>query len=101
MGIVLGPSHQTHPPLPLSPTQHHRIWPLYLQFIRAHNIPETSVRVFRRYLKLEPNAAEEYVDYLISIGRLDDAATQLCSVVNSDSFVSTKGKTKHQVCVCV
>ena len=34
----------------LAITQHHRIWPLYLQFIRDANVPETAVRVYRRYL---------------------------------------------------
>lgn len=33
-------------------TQHHRIWPLYLGFMKKHDIPETAVRVFRRYLKV-------------------------------------------------
>lgn len=33
-------------------TQHHRIWPLYIKFVKSHNIPETAVRVFRRYLKV-------------------------------------------------
>lgn len=33
-------------------TQHHRIWPLYLNFVKKHDIPETAVRVFRRYLKV-------------------------------------------------
>ena len=36
--------------LPL--TQHSRIWPLYVQFIRSHNLPETAIRVYRRYLKV-------------------------------------------------
>jgi hypothetical protein len=33
-------------------TQHHRVWPLYLKFLKIHDIPETAVRVFRRYLKV-------------------------------------------------
>jgi hypothetical protein len=33
-------------------TQHHRIWPLYITFLKSHDIPETAVRVFRRYLKV-------------------------------------------------
>jgi len=33
-------------------TQHHRVWPLYLKFLKMHDIPETAVRVFRRYLKV-------------------------------------------------
>lgn len=36
--------------LPL--TQHKRIWPLYIEFARKHNIPETTVRIYRRYLKV-------------------------------------------------
>lgn len=35
-------------------TQHHRIWPLYLAFVRRHPLPETAVRVYRRYLKVRP-----------------------------------------------
>ena len=37
--------------LPL--TQHNRIWPLYIKFIRSHELPETAVRVYRRYLKVK------------------------------------------------
>jgi len=36
--------------LPL--TQHNRIWPLYIKFVRSHDIPETALRVYRRYLKV-------------------------------------------------
>ena len=32
-------------------TQHHRLWPLYLSFVRRYPLPETAVRVYRRYLK--------------------------------------------------
>lgn len=33
-------------------TQHPRIWPIYLTFVKKHDIAETAVRVFRRYLKV-------------------------------------------------
>ena len=33
-------------------TQHSRIWPLYLKFVRKYHVPETAVRVYRRYLKV-------------------------------------------------
>ncbi|KAL0274475.1 UNVERIFIED_CONTAM: hypothetical protein PYX00_006887 [Menopon gallinae] len=78
-------------------TQHHRIWPLYVKFLKSHNIPETAVRVFRRYLKLCPEDAEDYIEYLISIGRLDEAAVKLVHVVNKEDFVSKHGKSKHQL----
>lgn len=36
-------------------TQHQRIWPLYVEFVKKHNVHETAVRVFRRYLKVGGN----------------------------------------------
>lgn len=78
-------------------TQHHRIWPLYLNFLKKHNIPETAVRVFRRYLKLCPEDTEEYIDYLISIEKLDEAAVKLAQLVNNENFQSKHGKSNHQL----
>ncbi|XP_055624292.1 pre-mRNA-splicing factor syf1 homolog [Toxorhynchites rutilus septentrionalis] len=78
-------------------TQHQRIWPLYLDFLRKFDIPETAVRVWRRYLKLCPEDAEEYVEFLISIGHLDEAAQQLASIVDNENFFSKHGKSNHQL----
>lgn len=55
---------------------------MYLKFVGQHNIPETAVRVWRRYLKLESNDVEDYIDYLRRINRLDEAAQKLATVVN-------------------
>lgn len=38
--------------LALPVTQHNRIWPLYIEFVTLHNVPETAIRVYRRYLKV-------------------------------------------------
>ncbi|XP_058026440.1 pre-mRNA-splicing factor SYF1 [Ahaetulla prasina] len=78
-------------------TQHHRIWPLYLKFVRLYPLPETAVRVYRRYLKLSPENAEEYIEYLRSIDRLDEAAVRLGAVVNDERFVSKEGKSNYQL----
>lgn len=37
-------------------TQHSRIWPLYLRFARKLPLPETAIRVYRRYLKVGPGS---------------------------------------------
>ena len=58
--------------LPL--TQHNRIWPLYLKFIRMYDLPETAVRVYRRYLKVRQHCLS-----------LDSAAT---TVSTQSSFSS-------------
>ena len=76
-------------------TQHDRIWPLYIKFIRKHPIPETALRVFRRYMKFAPDNAEDFIDYLISIDRLDEAAVLMAKIVNAHDFVSKRGKSNH------
>ncbi|RWS06759.1 pre-mRNA splicing factor Syf1-like protein [Dinothrombium tinctorium] len=78
-------------------TQHNRIWPLYLQFVKMHNIPQTAIRVYKRYLKLQPEDAEDLIDYLFSIGNLNDAAIKLAEIVNKEDFLSKEGKSKHQL----
>lgn len=78
-------------------TQHNRIWPIYLKFINAYNVPETGVRVYRRYLKLFPEDSEEFIDYLVKVDRLDEAAQQLAAIVNNENFASKSGKSNHQL----
>uniref|UniRef100_A0A667FHB5 Pre-mRNA-splicing factor SYF1 n=1 Tax=Lynx canadensis TaxID=61383 RepID=A0A667FHB5_LYNCA len=78
-------------------TQHSRIWPLYLRFLRSHPLPETAVRGYRRFLKLSPESAEEYIEYLKSSDRLDEAAQRLATVVNDERFVSKAGKSNYQL----
>uniref|UniRef100_A0A2K5CTL8 Pre-mRNA-splicing factor SYF1 n=1 Tax=Aotus nancymaae TaxID=37293 RepID=A0A2K5CTL8_AOTNA len=77
--------------------QHSRIWPLYLRFLRSHPLPETVVRGYRRFLKLSPESAEEYIEYLKSSDRLDEAAQRLATVVNDERSVSKAGKSNYQL----
>ncbi|KAF2348832.1 siRNA-mediated silencing protein NRDE-2 [Trinorchestia longiramus] len=78
-------------------TQHDRIWDLYLKFVMMHEIPETAVKVWRRYLKLKPEATEDYINYLISQDKLEEAAKRYEWCVNTDSFASKYGKSKYQL----
>ncbi|KAL3151001.1 hypothetical protein ABBQ38_012874 [Trebouxia sp. C0009 RCD-2024] len=79
-------------------TQHDRIWTLYLRFVMQPDMPvETALRVYRRYLKLEPSHTEEYIAYLKSKGSWGEAAKKLAEVVDDDTFRSLEGKSKHQL----
>ncbi|XP_063727991.1 pre-mRNA-splicing factor SYF1-like [Symsagittifera roscoffensis] len=79
-------------------TQHVRIWKLYLQFIQQAGVPhETTLRVWRRYLKLAPDEAEDFIEFLVKIGHLDEAVTRLADLVNDSKFESKKGKSKFQL----
>lgn len=46
---------------------------------------------------MAPEDTEEYIEYLISIKRLDEAAVKLAQIVNQDDFVSKHGKSNHQL----
>ena len=78
-------------------TQHDRIWPLYLKFVRALGVWQTAVKVYRRYMMFDPLQREEFISYLLSVGQYDEAAQQLALVVNDSNFVSQQGKTKHEL----
>ena len=76
-------------------TQHNRIWPSYIDWVKKHDVPETAMRVYRRYLQLCPDESEDFVVYLKSVDRLDDAGIILAKIVNDQNFVSKDGKSNH------
>ncbi len=79
-------------------TQHLKwIWPTYLRFADTCGVPETSLRVWRRYVLIAPAEREAFVDALLAAGQVDAAAEQLAALVNDDSFVSQRGRTRHEL----
>jgi pre-mRNA-splicing factor SYF1 len=79
-------------------TQHDHIWPAYINFVKQPHIPpETTKRVFRRYLKIEPDEAEQYIDFLIQLEQPGEAAILLCKLINDDGFISKQGQTRHDL----
>ncbi|MCO5551628.1 hypothetical protein L7F22_005133 [Adiantum nelumboides] len=79
-------------------TQHDRLWEPYLKFVSQAGIPiETSLRVYRRYLKFDPTHIEEFIEFLLSSERWQEGAERLAEVLNDEGFQSIKGKTRHQL----
>ena len=78
-------------------TQHERVWELYLEFAKGCPVKETAVRVYRRYLKYDPEGVEEYVAFLLGIGRVSEAALKLAELLNRESFTSKSGKSRHKM----
>lgn len=79
-------------------TQHSRIWPLFLDFIKQDHVPtETSIRIFRRYIKFRPEDTEIFIDYLHSKNRIDEASSLLCDIINRPNFQSKRNKSKYQL----
>ena len=78
-------------------TQHERVWPLYIKFVKALGVWQTAVKVYRRFMMFDSTQREEYVDYLLGAGQFDEAAQQLAVIVNDSEFKSLKGRTKHDL----
>ncbi|KAJ3111120.1 pre-mRNA-splicing factor syf1 [Phlyctochytrium bullatum] len=80
-------------------TQHHLIWPEYLAFATRCG-GETAVRVWRRYMKLQPEDAESYIEVLlekIEPPRYAEAARVMTILLEDPLFQSKKGKSKYQI----
>ena len=74
------------------------IWPAYLDWVRLPGTPaEAGVRAYRRYLKIEPGHAEEYIAFLQARGRWGEAARALAGCVDDPNFFSLRGRTRHQL----
>ncbi len=79
-------------------TQHPMIWKLYLLFAEAKG-GETCVRVWKRYLTLNPKAQEDFIPVLLDLEppRYAQAAHLLASLVARPGYTSTNGKSKYQL----
>lgn len=88
-------------------TQHDMIWDLYIRFVKDCGVLETAACVYRRYILVEPSAVEEFIEwvfarlltvrYLVAVGKYDEAAVQLCRIINDEKYQSRDGTTKQQL----
>ena len=96
-------------------TQHKNIWSLYignihtfithshcyslkllvLGWVKDFGVPETAIKVYRRYLMYDPAYREEYIEYLESIDQYTEAAKQLAICIDDHNYVSPKGRITH------
>ena len=79
--------------------QHSHLWPGYVKFATCptRNIPDTAVRVQRRFITFDPASKEPFANYLMSIDRWGEAATLLTSCIDDEAFVSPNGSTTHDL----
>jgi len=80
------------PPL----TQHSRIWALYLPFANSAS-RETVLRIWKRYIQVHPEDAEEFIQLLVEIGKYEEAAQKWIYVLDNPKFRSKAGKSHFQM----
>ncbi|KAF7558799.1 hypothetical protein G7046_g5360 [Stylonectria norvegica] len=80
--------------LPIS--QHNRIWALYRPFANSA-AGETAIRIWRRYMQVHPEDAEDFIELLVETGRYTEAAIRYIDVLNNARFVSKHGKGHYEL----
>lgn len=77
-------------------TQHSRIWSLYRPFANSAS-GETAVRVWRRYMQVHPEDAEDFIELLVDAGLYTEAVRKYIDVLNNTRFVSKQGKGHYEM----
>lgn len=71
-------------------TQHNRIWALYITFANAA-AGDTAVKIWRRYMQVHPENAEDFIALLKQNGDFTEAATTYIKILNDSKFSSKQG----------
>lgn len=77
-------------------TQHNRIWKLYLSFANSAS-GETAVKVWRRYMQVHPEDAEDFIELLIEMGQYTEAVKRYMEILDNPKFHSKNGKSNFQL----
>ncbi|KAJ3952211.1 pre-mRNA-splicing factor syf1 [Colletotrichum tropicale] len=77
-------------------TQHNRIWALYKPFANsAAGI--SAVKVWRRYMQIHPEDAEDFIELLTQVGLYTEAVKKYIDVLNNLRFTSKHGKGHYEL----
>lgn len=77
-------------------TQHGRIWPLYRLFANSAS-GLTAISIWRRYMQVRPEDAEDFIDLLIDLRRYTEAVKRYIGILNNPKFRSKTGKSHFQL----
>lgn len=77
-------------------TQHNRVWAIYRSFANSAS-GETAVKIWRRYMQVHPEDAEDYIELLTQTRLYTEAALKYMDVLNNTRFVSKHGKGHYEL----
>ncbi|EFX04587.1 DNA repair and transcription protein [Grosmannia clavigera kw1407] len=77
-------------------TQHNRIWALYRPFANSAG-GETAVRIWRRYMQVHPEDAEDFIELLGTVGLHTEVVRTYMRVLNDARFRSKKAKGHYEL----
>ncbi|KAK1969846.1 pre-mRNA-splicing factor SYF1 [Colletotrichum sublineola] len=80
--------------LPL--TQHNRIWALYKPFVNSL-AGISAVKVWRRYMQVHPEDAEDFIELLTQVGFFTEAIKKYMDILDNPRFTSKHGKGHYEL----
>lgn len=76
-------------------TQHNRIWALYRPFATSAS-GDTAVKIWRRYMQIHPEHAEDFIDILVQQQQYTEAVRKYMDILNNPRFKSKEAKGPFQ-----
>ena len=76
-------------------TQHNRIWALYRPFANSAS-GETAVKIWRRYMQIHPEHAEDFIELLKDMRQYTEAVKKYMEILNNPRFKSKEAKGPFQ-----
>lgn len=77
-------------------TQHNRIWALFRPFANSVG-GQTAVKIWRRYMQIHPEDAEDFIELLVQEGLYTEAVKKYMEVLNNQKFRSKHGKGQYEI----
>ncbi|KAL2023954.1 hypothetical protein VTK56DRAFT_189 [Thermocarpiscus australiensis] len=77
-------------------TQHNRIWALYRPFANSAE-GMTAVKIWRRYMQVHPEDAEDFIELLVQVGLYTEAVHKYIDILNNPRFQSKNAKGHYEL----
>ncbi|MCJ1236795.1 pre-mRNA-splicing factor syf1 [Varicellaria rhodocarpa] len=77
-------------------TQHNRVWAKYRPFASSAS-GKTALCIWRRYMQIHPEDAEEFIEFLIEMGQYTEAVKKYMDILNNPKFRSKERKSSFQL----
>ncbi|KAI1434569.1 TPR-like protein [Xylaria sp. CBS 124048] len=77
-------------------TQHNRIWAIYRPFANSAG-GDTAVKIWRRYMQVHPEDAEDFVELLTQVGLYTEAVKKYIDILNNPRFSSKQSKGHYEL----
>ncbi|KAJ3559252.1 hypothetical protein NPX13_g9560 [Xylaria arbuscula] len=77
-------------------TQHNRIWAIYRPFANSAG-GDTAVKIWRRYMQVHPEDAEDFIELLTQVGLYTEAVQKYIDILNNPRFNSKQSKGHYEL----